>query len=214
MKLDARTRIRRLGHVIALLTLFVTMLGAGAEAVATQGNIITRDTTINALTNATICTPTADATESCGSVALHVSPNKEGTSIIVCVDVVTGDRYEEGCRDVAATFAMDTDELSWATLTPTAVELRSLVCPPKGEPGECEEAARTITVAASWIATGELTRVRQTLGNPHGPCTVTDKIDGLVRDTATTVSVDGASVETWGNLQVLDSKTVRRTNCG
>lgn len=214
MHYGIRTASWWLGAALAVLALLIPVLGTGAGAAAVQGNIINRDTTINALTDATLCTVAADGTETCSFVALHVSPNRDGTSLIVCVDVTTGDRYEEGCADVAATFVMDTAELSWATLAPTTVQLRSLVCPPKGEPGECEEVYRTITVSASWTASGELQRVKQTVGIPHGPCTVTDKIDGLVRDQVAIVTVDGVSAESWGNLQVLDSKTVRRTNCG
>ncbi len=55
-------------------------------------------------------------------------PTKEGTSTVICVDVASEIRYEEGCTDAAATFSMDSDELSWATLAPTEVVLYSNVC--------------------------------------------------------------------------------------
>jgi hypothetical protein len=197
---------RRLALSLAVLTTLLTMLGLGASAASAQGNIVTRDTTINALANGDICTGDG----ACSNVDIHVSPDKEGQTLIVCL-AVTGEISEEGCADVAATFVMDTEELAWAELAPTSVDLFTTVCEGK----TCDFVySRTVTLAAIWTATGELTPVQETLGDPHGPCTVTDKIKGVVRDTATTITLDGASVDTTGNLQVLDSKTVRRTNCG
>jgi hypothetical protein len=35
-----------------------------------------------------------------------------------------------------------------------------------------------------------------------------------VRDAAATVTLDGTSADVYGNLQVLDSKTKIKTNCG
>ncbi|HVL22910.1 MAG TPA: hypothetical protein VM450_02450 [Thermomicrobiales bacterium] len=196
----------RLALALAVLISVLTMLGLGVATASTQGSIVTRDTTINALGSGTLCT----TPESCSIVDIHLSPDKEGQTLIVCL-AVTGEISEEGCADVAGTFGMDTDELAWAELTPTSVELFKTVCEGK----TCDFVyTRTVTLAVGWTATGELIPVHETLGDPHGPCTVTDKIKGVVRDTATTITIDGASVDTTGNLQMLDSKTLRRTNCG
>lgn len=204
-----------MAHSLILAGFLLTMLAFSSGQASAQGTIIARDTTFNAISSGTICAAGEDGTETCSDVSLHVSPGKFNESTIVCVEVLTyasaGGLYEEGCADVAATFAMDLDQLSWGTLAATPVDLYAYVCEGKA----CEEVlTRTLTVGASWSATGEMTRIHETLGDPHGPCTVTAKIDGFVRDTTTTVTIGGASFEWWGNLQTLDDKTMRRTNCG
>ena len=190
-----------------LLAMLLGVLAAGTGSAAAQGTIITRGSTINAVAEASLCTPDGV----CGFATLHVSPDKEGTTLMVCV-AISSEIAEEGCADVSATFAIDSEALEWATLAPTTVQLHTWVC---DESKVCDIVpTRTITLEAAWSATGELERVRQTLGDPHGPCTVTDKIDGFVRDQTVTIAIDGASVQTTGNLQVLDWKTARRTTCG
>jgi hypothetical protein len=219
-KEQTMTRIGSVGgnrtvQALGIAAVLLGLLGLGGTRAAAQGTIIERSTTINALANGTFCTVGGDGAEACTELSLHVSPDKFGETLIACLaltttagDVVTN---EEGCADVAATFAMDTEELAWAALATTPVDLYVSVCSGK----ECDFVySRTVALGADWTATGELTRVQQTVGNPHGPCTVTDKIDGLVRDAAVVVTVDGALLEASGNLQVLDSKTARRTNCG
>jgi hypothetical protein len=206
---------RRAAQALGMAALLLALLGLGGTRAAAQGTIIDRSTTINALANGVFCTVGQDGTEACTELGLHVSPDKFGETLIACLALTTtaGDvvTFEEGCVDVAATFAMDTEELAWATLATTPVDLYVNVCTGK----VCDIVySRTVSLAADWTATGELTRVKETLGNPHGPCTVTDKIDGLVRDAAAAVTVDGIVLDAAGNLQVLDSKTARRTNCG
>lgn len=202
-------------QTLALAGFMLSILAFSVGPASAQGTIITRDTTFNALSGGGICMVGEDGTETCSDVTLHVSPGRFNESTIVCVEVMTytseGELYEEGCADVAATFAMDLDQLSWASLASTPVDLYGYVCAGK----TCDDIlTRTVNLEASWTATGELTRVKETLGDPHGSCTVTAKIDGFVRDAATTVTLDGASYEWWGNLQMLDDKTMRRTNCG
>jgi hypothetical protein len=197
---------RHLMLALTLLGLVAGSLGFAGSASA-QGTIIDRNSNFVARGSGTICTD--DGT--CGDAWLDVGPDKSGTTIVACVDVTTGDRYERGCADVAGTFAMDFDELSWAELAPTAIDLSTPVCEGKA----CEDVyTRTATLSATWYATGELTRVKDVVGYPHGPCTVVDKIDGWFRYASASVSLGGASGELAGDLQALDSKTAYRTNCG
>ena len=215
MSLIGPGRGRQILQVLGVAALLLALLGLGGTRAAAQGTIIDRSTTINALASGLFCTVGEDGTEACTELNLHVSPDKFGETLIACLALTTtaGDAitFEEGCADVAATFAMDTEELAWAALATTPVDLFVSVCTGK----ECDFVfSRTVSLASNWTATGELTRVKETIGNPHGPCTVTDKIDGLVRDAAAVVTVDGAALDAAGNLQVLDSKTARRTNCG
>lgn len=205
----------RMAQSFILAGFLLTILTFSSGQASAQGTIITRDTTFSAISSGPICAVGEDGTETCSDVSLHVAPGKFNESTMVCVRVTTyasgGELYEEGCADVAATFAMDLDQLTWGTLAATPVDLYANVCSGKA----CEYAfTRTLTLGASWTATGEMIRIHETLGDPHGPCTVTAKIDGFVRDTTTIVTIDGASYEWWGNLQVLDDKTMRRTNCG
>jgi hypothetical protein len=147
----------------------------------------------------------------CGDAWLDVGPDKTDTTIVACLALATNGRSESGCADVAATFAMDFDALAWAELAPTAVDLYTPVCEGK----VCDYVyTRTVTLSASWYATGELERVKDVIGYPHGPCTVVDKIDGWYRTASASISVDDASGELAGDLQALDSKTAYRTNCG
>lgn len=204
----------RLAQALALTSILLAMLSVGGGNAAAQGTIITRDSTFNALSSGILCTVGEDGTEICSDVNLYVGPGKFDESTIVCVEVVThsGEEevFEEGCADVAVTFAMDIDELSWATLAATPVDLYGAVCTGK----VCEYVyTRTISLEATWTAAGDLVRVHEMLGNPHGPCTTTAKIGGYVRDAAASVNIDGASVTWKGSLQALDDKTKRRVNC-
>ncbi len=209
--LHAQTIMTRGLRSTILLAILVATVGLAAAPASAQETIIDRSTTLNALADGQLCTD-AD----CSDVSLHVSPGKFDESTIVCVTVTSqtadGPLSEEGCADVGSTFSMDMDTLASAELAPTAVDLKSWMCEGK----TCEESTRTVTLSASWTGIGEVERYRETVGDHTGPCTTYDMIDGLLRDAEVTVAIDGASFTTTGdsNLQVLDSTTYRRTNCG
>ena len=211
------SRGRRMTLGIAILTMLVSMLGSGGGLAAAQEAVIERSTTINALAAGTFCTSGTDGTETCTTVELDLSPAKvDPATMVVCIAVGTssaaGQTYETGCADVTATFAMDREDLGWATLAPTSVDLIATVCSSKTD---CEEVySRTVALAASWVPAGDIERVHDLLGDPHGSCTQTDNIDGFVRTMTATVTLDGVGGEMGGNLQVLDSMTLTRTNCG
>ncbi len=211
MRLEFRGRGRHVIKALATAAMLLTLLGFSAPQSSAQGNIITTGTTINALANGAICWVNEAGVETCSDVEIHVSPGKFGESIIVCLDIYA--TSESGCADVASTFSMDTDNLTWAQLIATPVDLTIPVCEGK----TCDYVySRTVTLAASWTATGDLVHVNDTVatGYPHGPCTNTDHILGWVRVAAATVTLDGTSADVYGNLQVLDSKTKIKTNCG
>jgi hypothetical protein len=211
MRLSFPGRGRHVIKALAMAAMLLTLLGFSVPQSSAQGNIITRNTTVNALANGGICWVDGAGVETCSDVEIHVSPGKFGESIIVCLVVLT--TGEEGCADVASTFSMDTDKLTWATLQATPVDLNVNVCEDK----VCDIVySRTVTLAASWTATGDLVHVNDMLasGDPHGPCTNTAHIVGWVRDATTTVTLDGTSVDMYGNLQILDSKDRIKTNCG
>jgi hypothetical protein len=123
--------------------------------------------------------------------------------------VETASTFEEGCADAAATFSMDTEDLTAATLVPTPVDLYASVCEGK----ICDTVfTRTVTVAATWTGTGEVDRNKETLGDHTGTCTTYHMIDGLLRDASVTVTLDGASftVDQPVGLQVIEDVTFRR----
>jgi hypothetical protein len=204
-------RANRITKTLAATALILTIIGFSVPQASAQGNIITRDTTINALANGVFCWVGDDGAEACSDYDLHVSPDKFGESIIVCLALhATG---EEGCADVTATFSMDTDSLTWANVGATPVDLNVTVCEGK----VCDFVySRTVTLTASWTGTGDLVHVNNKLsaGDPHGPCSDTAHILGWVRDAAATVTLDGTSADVYGNLQVLDSRNKVKTNCG
>jgi hypothetical protein len=204
-----------MAQALTLTGFLLTILALSSGHASAQGTIIARDTTFNAISSGTVCAVGEDGAETCSDVSLHVAPGKFNESMMVCIEVTTyapeGEFYEEGCADVATTFTMDLDQLSWGMLAATPVDLYANVCEGK----VCDYAyTRTLVLGASWSAAGEMTRIHETLGDPHGPCTVTAKIDGFVREMTTTVTIDDTSLVWWGNLQTLDDKTMRRTNCG
>ena len=206
-----------LSQTLALAVILLAVLSVGGGQAAAQGTIITRDLTFNALGSGTLCTIGEDGTETCSAATLSVSPGKFNGSTLACLTLTTeasdGDFQEQGCAEIPASFAMDLDELGWATLDPTEITLTAWVCGGKG--GSCDILpTRTIVIAASWTATGELVRVNETLGDTHGPCATNAKIDGFTRDAAATVTIDDSTSAWWGNLQSLDDKTQSRTNCG
>jgi hypothetical protein len=115
---------------------------------------------------------------------------------------------------VASTFSIDTESLAWAELAATTVDLSTWSC--DAEKNCSEVLTRTVSLSATWTGIGEAERHKETVGDHTGPCVYYDKIDGRLRDAEVTVSIDGASFTTTGEsiLQVLDSTTYRRTNCG
>jgi aerobic-type carbon monoxide dehydrogenase small subunit (CoxS/CutS family) len=72
---------------------------------------------------------------------------------------------------------------------------------------------RTVNVAASWVGVGNRTPIQEMLGDPHGSCTEMDVINGFVRESSVTLTIDGQAVNAYGNLQSLDAHQTVRTNC-
>ncbi len=144
-----------------------------------------------------------------GEISLDVSnPGKLGGPAVACLEISTAETYEEGCAEVADTFVL-ADDLSSASLTPTAFDLYTQVCEGK----TCDSVySRTVVVEAAWTAAGPSEPVHELLGSggPGDPCTTESVITGKFRPATATIVVDGVASEGTGDLQAL-SDLQRRT---
>ncbi len=152
---------------------------------------------------------TQSARLAAGEAFLEVfNPGKLGGPT-ACLTVSTAEGNEEGCADVTGAFTL-ADDLSAASLAPTAFDLYVQVCEGKA----CEAVySRTVTVEATWAAAGAGQRVHERLlggGGAEDPCETVVVVTGLFQPATGTLVVDGTAAEGTGDLQAL-AEVTRRT---
>jgi hypothetical protein len=189
--------------------LLLTLFSFGGSAAA-QGTIIRQTTTTSAIAEGEVC---LEGFEACSWVDMYIGPGKVAGTTWLCLSLSTGmDLYEEACADVTATFTMDADLLTYAELPATSLTFETQVC---DKYGNCSDPIyRMVTVSASWVGAGNRDPIQEMLGDPHGSCTEMHLINGFVRPSSVTLSIDGQTADAYGNLQSLDAQQMRRTNCG
>lgn len=195
---------------LAMALMLLSILGLGGASAAAQGTVIRQTTTTSANAQGEVC---FEEFVDCSFVNLSIGPGKvEGTNVL-CLSISTGaELYEHACTDVTATFSIDANVLTFADQLTTPVTFETANC---DKSGNCSDPViRTVNLSANWVGDGDLIPIQEMLGDPHGPCTEMHVINGFVRDSSVTLTIDGQAVNAYGNLQSLDAKQTLRTNCG
>lgn len=192
----------------AIVGAIISLIGFGGNLAAAQGSIAETVSYDVAMADGVLCIDGVG----CGEVSVYVGPGKFGEWPILCLGLNGPEIFGEACADVSGTFSIDGKHLTYAELAPTALTFELQEC---DKFGNCSDPVyRDVTVSASWTAVGNRTPIQENLGNPHGPCTDVDIVNGFFQEAVVTVVVDGVHAEASGNLQSIKDHQLTRTNCG